>query len=282
VIYPIQFLSKWGQKKLLKKIAISFIAVFFLVATLTGVWFLRNGEFMKIVHFEVLGTSMVSPEDIIALMQSNDVLRNELIGFILPQNHILAYHNNEVLVNIIKKRFPRVKEAIIARDYQNRSISVYITERNNQVIWCSTNLVMAGRPSLHKDKHCFWLDNTGVVIGRAPYSHGTLIPVIIDQTGRDIFLGRTLILQDKLTNLLSAIEMLEGFNWTITEIIINDAEFNELVITIDTGQKLFINILRDLQAEGRAILNTLVVEQKWPRIESVDLRIDGKGFYKLR
>ncbi len=274
--------SDWRKQRLFKRIVIFSVAFIFLVAAGVGVWFLRNGEFMKIVNFEVSGVTMIPAEDIISLMQGDIVRHRGMLGFILPQNHILAYQNNEKITELIKKQFPRVKEVVIVRDYSNRSMFARVIERNNKAIWCATAIKIPGRITNDNRKHCVWLDDTGVVIGKAPYSKGTLIPVITDTTGGNIFLGRTLLSEIKLTNLIFMIETLREFDFAITEIIISDQALNEATIVIDSGQKFFINLDLNLQAGARAIIDAIIASNKWSEVEHIDLRIEGKGFYKLR
>ncbi len=274
--------SDWKWRKLFKKIIIFCVTLIFLIAVGAGVWFLRNGEFMKIVNFEVSGTEMISSEHIIALMEGDTIRHQGFLGLIFPQNHILTYQGNETIAELIMQEFPRVEEVIITRDYRNRSIRAHIIERDNKAIWCATAIKIPKRITNESNKHCVWLNDEGIVIDEAPYSQGTLVPVILDATGRNIFLGKTLIPHAKLTNLIVMTETLHEFGSAIKEIIIRNVELNEATITIDSGQKIFINLEHNLQAESRAIINAIIASNKWQSVEYVDLRIEGKGFYKLR
>ena len=74
----------------------------------------------------------------------------------------------------------------------------------------------------------------------------------------------------------------EEFDFAITEIIISDQALNEATIVIDSGQKFFINLDLNLQAGARAIIDAIIASNKWSEVEHIDLRIEGKGFYKLR
>jgi len=249
-------------------IIVSFIAVLG-----TVIWFLIYGEFMQINKIKVSGTRMISPADIITLIQDGDSRREGLLGFILPENHKLIFRNNAELFQFIQKRFPRVATTNITHNYENRAIYIVITERHEAATWCVT---------ANNSRHCFWLNDEGLVLGKALDSRGTLIPVITDKTNRDIFLGRKLIDKEKLKNLIKATEMFSEFGWVMTEIVIDDSLLRDAVVTIASGQKIFISLLRSPETEGRPILNEMILSDKWSRIEYVDIRVEGKGFYKLR
>ncbi len=265
--------SAWHKQKLIKKIIIFFIIIICIVVLGTGAWFLRNGEFMKIDEIKVFGTRMVPSEDIIELIKSEDSRRGGFLGFIFPENHRFAYKNNEELFQLIQRRFPRIEKATITRDYKNRAISIAVTERREAITWCM---------AINDERRCFWLSDLGIVLGKAPDSRGTLIPIITDTTNRNIFLGRRLIEEEKFKNIIEATEMFLEFNWIVEEIMIDNVLSKYAIITINSGQKIFISLSRSLEIEGRPVLSEILLSNKWPRVEYIDLRVEGKGFYKLR
>jgi len=245
----------------------------FIFSAGVGLWFLRNGSFMKIDEIKVSGTRMVPPEDIISLIKSKNARHGGFLGFILPENHRLAYKNDEELTSLIKTQFPRVKEITIKKDYENRAISVAVSERHEKITWCADE---------GEARYCFWLDEEGFVIGEAPDSKGELVFVISDKTGRKISIGTETIDQEKLQNLLESAKMTKNFGWATKEITIDDPLFKEASIIVSSGQKIFVSLEQNSAVSGRPILETLIASDKWPEVEYVDLRIDGKGFYKLK
>ena len=273
MIQKIRNFSAWHKQKLIKKITIFFIVIICITVLGTGVWFLRNSDFMKVNEIRVSGTRMVSPEDIIKLIKSEDSRHDGLLRFILPKNHRFAYKNNEELFKLIQRRFPRVEKTTITHDYKNRTISIAVIEQREAITWCITP---------DDARHCFWLSDSGIVLGKAPDSHGTIIPVITDTTNRNIFLGRKLIDETRLKNIIEATEMFLEFNWAVEEIMIDNILLRNAIITINSGQKIFISLLRSPEIEGRPVLSEILLSGKWPRVEYVDLRVEGKGFYKLR
>lgn len=273
MIQKIRNFSAWHQQRFIKQVIVFFIIIGCIAILGTGAWFLRNGAFMKINEIIVSGTRMVSPENIIEFIKSEDSHRGGLLGFIFPKNHRFSFKNNEELSQLIQKRFPRIEKTVITRNYKNRAISITVTERREVITWC----IVA-----NDKRHCFWLNNEGIVIGKALDSRGTLIPVVTDKTNETVFLGRRLIDAEKLKNLMKATEIFSGFNWALKEIIINDVLLTDATIIINSGQKIFINLLRSPEIEGRPVLDEIVFSGKWPRVEYIDLRVEGKGFYKLR
>ncbi len=273
-------LSSFARKRLLKKIAFFFALAVFIAASGTGLWFLRNGEFMKIIDFEVSGTRMVPPGDLLSFVNGDGGKRGGFLGFILPESHRFAYLNDEDLIKAIKENFPRVKEASIFRDYASRSISIAVSERQEKIIWCSAVLDSAqGGPAAN---NCFWLDNEGFVIGESPNSEGTLVSVITDGSGKEIITGKAAIEGGKLANLIEAEKMVRDFGWLAEKTEIGDPSLKEAAITVSSGQKILVSLERSPWEEGKPILDAIIASGKWAAVEYVDLRIGGKGFYKLR
>ncbi len=273
MIQKIKNFSAWHRQRLIKKIIV-FLIVAALITILGFVaWFLIYGEFMQVDEIKVSGTRMVLPADIIALMEDGDSRRGGLWGFIFPENHQFIFKNNEELFQFIQRRFPRVAATDITHDYENRTISIIVTERREVATWCTAT---------DNTRHCFWINDEGLVLDKAPDSRGTLIPVITDKTHRDVFLGRRIIDQEKLKNLIKATEMISEFGWATQEIIIDDSLLQDAVITVVSGQKVFISLLRSPETNGRPILTEMALSGKWTRVKHIDLRIEDRGFYTLR
>ena len=280
-------LSSWNRKRLLKKIAFFFALAVFLSGSGTGIWFLRNGDFMKIVEFKVSGTRMVPPDDVLALIKGDEAKKGGFMGFILPESHRFAFKKDNELTELIISRFPRIKEISIIRDDGARSLSVFVSERRERIIWCSASAsAQDGSESVSAEqsaiKNCFWLDEEGFVIGEAPDAKGTLVSVITDRSGNEIILGKIALSAEKLANLVKAEKMMSGFGFSAEETVIDDPSLKEAVITVSSGQKVLISLERDPEEKGGPVLSAIVSSGSWPKTEYVDLRIEGKGFYKLR
>jgi hypothetical protein len=265
----------WNRKKLFKKIVFFFVLAVILSALVLGVWAFIKGDYFKINEIKVSGTRMISPEETIALVNGEEGKRGGLLAFILPDNHMLAYKDNEDLINLIKSHFPRAKDVVINHDYKERLISIAILERTEKTIWCFV-------PESNEEKRCFWLDNEGLMIGEAPYAEGSLVTIIEDKTGRKISLGERAFPEKELGYLLEVAKMIKEFNWATDEISVSDPLFKEAVVLLSSGQKTMVSLERSSVSEGKAIINAIVSSGCWPKTEYVDLRVEGKGFYKLR
>lgn len=262
-----------------KKIILIFTTAVFVSALGCGLWFLRNGEFMKIKEVKVSGTRMILPESIISLTEEKSARHGGFFGMILPGNHQLSYKNDKDLTELIKTRFPRVNDVSITRDYESQTLSIAISERKEEIIWC---LASASDEREGYIPSCFWLDDEGFVIGEAPDSEGTLVFVVSDKTGKEVFLGKTIIAEDKLKNLTEAAKMIKDFGWAAKEITIDDTSMKEASFNLFSGQKIFVSLEQNSAVFGRPVINTITASGKWPEVEYVDLRIEGKGFYKLK
>lgn len=270
MIKKINNLSPWHKDKLIKKVILISLSIVFIFIIGASFWLFRNHNFMSVIDIQVTGTRMVPANKIIDLMMSEAVRHSGFIDFVLPDNHRFAYKNNEEIIRIIKSHFPRIKDISILWNHRERMLLITVSERIEKIIWCD-----------NEDK-CLWLDDDGFALSSAPSVRGTMVSLISDEVSRGIKEGSMIIDRGKLQNLIQGIEMIKNFNWAIQEISITDSLRRSATIRIISGQEIFISLEHNSRVAGVPVIETIISDGKWPRIQYIDLRIDGRGFYKLR
>ncbi|MCK9187280.1 MAG: hypothetical protein PHS16_00520 [Candidatus Colwellbacteria bacterium] len=265
--------AKQFKIRILLKKAAYFLAALVLISSIgAGLWFFRNGEFIKINNIEVNGTVMIPPGEVIELIKGDTGHRGGFLGTILPSEHLFAYKSEEEIRSEIISLYPRIKNISVSKDLESKQILVSISERKEEIIWCKES---------ETPRDCFWLDNEGLIIGTAPDSKGTLVLVITDNTGRDIKKGEFAIEKYKLEHLSQMFELAKSLSWVIEKISISDPALKEALFDISSGQEIFISLERNPLTEGKPILDAIIAAGKWPQVDYVDLRIEGKGFYRV-
>jgi len=263
---------EFKRKNLFKKIVFFFFSAVLLAAIGTGIWFFRNGDFIKINNIEVLGTRMVPVGGVIDLITGAGGHKAGFMGFVLPDDHFFAYKSENEIAKSMISLYPRIKTASIEKKIGERKMVVSISERREKLIWCVDK---------EGPRNCFWLDEEGFIMSGAPDSKGTLIIVMSDATGREIKEGGTAMSGEKIGRVIDTCNMIADFGWVIDKVTVSDFFLSEASIDISTGQKILISLDRDPITEGKPIIEMIISSGEWPDIDYTDLRIEGKGFYKV-
>lgn len=264
--------AAFKRKFLIKRIFSIFIIVGSALAVGGCLWFFRNAEIFKISDIEISGNKIIPSADIEFLIKGEKCERKGFLGMILPKGHFMSYKKEEDISETISAAFSRIKEVKTDISALNKKITISVSEREKEAIWC----LGASSP-----RNCFWLDADGFVFSDAPDSKGAMIDIISDLTNRNISLGMTAIDGNRLRNIRSALRMVREFNWLADETIVEDSLIKEARVSILSGQKILISLDRD-PSESKPILEAIISSGKWNQVDYVDLRIEGKGFYKLR
>ena len=165
---------------------------------------------------------------------------------------------------------PYVANIEVRKDYAERTISVKLTERDRDIIWC-----------LEKSGECFWADENGLIFSNAPNPSGPLvIKVVRDHTERGLTLGDRVLEEEMFLNLEKIFVLLDNTGLSIVEMRIDDLKFKEITATVASGPELYFSLLLDPEF-GRSVIGSLRESSEWGRIRYVDLRVENRAYYSL-
>ncbi len=151
------------RRKFRRKILIFFFIFVFLVA---GVALFSNSKLMRIENIEVSGAEVLNPEEI------KDFIKKEMDGKVLfifsKKNYIFLPVG--VMERSVTKEFPRIGDIHGVKTNQS-TISFSITEREEEYLWCGDSPVFGASLA---DKECYFLDKTGFIFAKAPLFSGSI------------------------------------------------------------------------------------------------------------
>lgn len=233
-------------------------------------WVVRETPLFKFDGIKVVGTKQISGQELTDYF--NKKKNAELSAKILTADNIIPWllikKNDEVL-----KDFPRIHDYEIKKNLMGKNVEIDIREREEKNIWCSEEA--------DTSRTCYWMDDKGTIFGTAPESEGELIRVIIDKSGRKVEMGKAPFSEMELANFNKMSDLVYRWNLTISSIYIQSADLNDIFFALEGDKEIYFNLDTD-PAFGDSVIKNLKNSGEWNSLDYLDLRIQGKGFYKLK
>lgn len=257
-----------------------FIAVsFFLLVYLAILGCLRLilwTPVFKLKSFEIAGAVSVTKEDLV------NFLRQKVLD--AEWKHILGFDNILVWPETLSPEkashlLPALKNLKIHRNYRERSVRLEVEERNPFGIWC---LMKPETPE------CFWFDEEGVILARAPLAEGSLIPSVNDYSQGKIMAGGKVLPGGQIQNFFSILRVIAAARMEVKEIRLEDAALSEIKVltyggpTRAAGPELYFS-LRFPATSALAVLNSFrsaTGTSGLEKLEYIDFRAENRAYYK--
>ena len=263
-----QNLAALKRRLIIRRVKAVLISVFLFSLVAFAIWYIREGDFFQLRGIEISGTKSIPDEEIKKYFTERK--NNLFLAKVLKEDNVLPWF----LIDGegISSRYPRIEEADILRNILKRTVEVSVKEKDEKFIWCSES---------PEERSCYWLDDSGQVFAAAPDAEGELVKVIYDRAARPIEIGGRPLSSAEIVNLKKMISLSEKWSWGVDAIYLKSAELNDIFFVLNTGQEIYFNLDVD-PSSGDPIIAALNDSDEWASVEYLDLRISGKGFYKLR
>jgi len=247
-----------------------YVGIFFVIsvtiALLIGFIFLVRADFLKVKNFEVLGSKVVSAEDIKST--ANGFTYGNKFLFI-PRSNIIFLNKGDLTKTLLSK-FTRLEDVEVNKELFSKSIELKITERNGYFLWCSLA------------DECFFMTNSGFVFEKALDMQKTKGLIIF----RGILKGNPLLKNfatpDKMQNYSNFIGSLRKGGVEVSSI---DMESSDKAIAKTNIGNIFFNPTEEdllLVGENTVLLiNEIQNKNSKAEINYIDARFGNKFYYKL-
>lgn len=252
-------------RKKRRRFFISFLIGFIVTVAFVGssIYLLFFSDWMKITIVKIDGLKTVDSGAIYSMVDSakNEVFLN-LID-LKPQSNILFFDNNKLRSNILTY-LPVIEDVNIAKIFPH-DLEINIKERTPVGTWCFIS-------------KCRYFDDSGVLWGEALRSSGSILLSIDDQRIDD----KNPVLADKnfLESIKTAMGGLDNLGIKIKRIEIPDGKIGDFKVYTFSGYDLLFNIDSDIS--GQIEVFRIILDQKGKEFKPqyIDLRIDGRVYYK--
>lgn len=269
------FSKQKNRKRLIFKVL---IALAFLGVALGSVYFFTLSRFFKINNISVSGNDYVVTAAIITGF--NDMMGEE--KYLLFKNDNINLLDIGIAEKKMMEAFPRIEEVKIIKKYPS-SVKISIKEKEIAEILCQEK-------NNHIEKYietskCFFIDKNGIAFDEAAQTQGFLILKILDRRNIDINLNAK-ALSPEFVEFVGTIRknfknVLPGDN--IKWFILDHPAQREATAIVDDW-KIVFDTSGDPNRQLfvlKEILEKEVKDQK-NLLEYIDLRVNGRAYYKLR
>lgn len=252
---------KRNSRRRLKRILFLIFLVGFLTAAVTEVFF---SDFFDVKVIEVTGNESVVSEEVIKAAEVAAV-RMRPIYKLLGSRNVLFWTTKEMPEPM--EGAPQVASFKVVRDLSERSINIEVVEREKFVVWC--------------EGECFWIDEKGIIFSEAPETEGALIKIVRVNSERRLMLGERPLPEKEIQTFVQIVRFLDDLGFAVASIKIEDLRFKEINVTILNGPRVLFSLLIN-PVFGKPVIESLKESGTWEKIDYLDLRVDGRAYYKLR
>lgn len=232
-------------------------------------FFIYRSPSLRISSVEVSGNIAVTDEEILSV--AHEMADGSFWSGILGGDHMFSWRRFSG--DGLKDRIFRLANASSKIDDERRLV-ISVSEREETIIWCLA-------PSVEGDpKNCFWVDGEGNIFAPGPDAEGALVRVVNDGTGRSLNIKDAPLSGSDMENFIKVSDMISEFGWVVSDITLSDVESKEMRFKLPSGQELYFSLATD-PSFGEPIVRSLMDSGEWQRVQYLDLRVEGKGFYKL-
>lgn len=256
---------------IIRRIIRTFVTLSFLGLIFSAAYFIYKNPLLRVNQVKVSGNITIPERDII---ESAKKVASEswLLRFLTDDNMFIWGNIN---ANKIKTSIPRLASVIVSSNFKDRSIEIKVSERRGINIWCLTKL------EDQSDKSCYWLDEEGKIFDAAPDAIGNLVRVVNDATGRSFLTDEMPLSDTELENFGKVSDFLEKWDLSVETITLTNYDPSELSVRLVGGQIIYFNLNAD-PSFGNSVIATIKQLNQWEKVNSLDLRVYGKGFYRLK
>ncbi len=252
---------KRNFRKRLKRILLAIFLIGLLTAAAYGVFF---SDFFNVRATEVTGNESVTSEEVTRVAEESAV-RAKSIYRLLGSRNILFWSTMEISEPM--EGIPQVASFKVVRDLSKKSVSIEVVEREKFVVWC--------------EGECLWIDEKGVIFSEAPETEGVLIKIVRVNRERQLQMGERPLPEKETQIFGEVVKFLDELGLPVSSMEIEDLRFKEISARISSGPLIYFSLAVS-PSFGKPVIQSLKESGTWEKIEYLDLRVDGRAYYKLR
>jgi len=249
-----------------------------------GVYAFFHLDYFQIKSVDVSGLAALDKDNVTRFISSR--LEGDQ-WFTIPRSNILLF-SPALMEENIAKEFPAVAEANVKKIFPG-GIAAEIRGRNLWAIYCSQkNAVLATTTSASQEegeKHCYFMDEEGIIFGEAPETEGTLIRKITSDGGFGERLGFQQFSADEIADFIKLESVFkERAGLAISGIELRKNAPKDLWLVANEGFSVIITRSAAFEATAdivKAVLDNKVGGER-AKLDYLDARFGSKVFVKYR
>lgn len=267
-LYKIKELAAKVPKERKKGWWKKWLVVIPLFSAVASLIYIVNLPEYQIETIKVIGAGFTDRELVTGRIQE---LLDERYAMIVPKSNVWIYPRRVMRDEL--EALPAVLEADVNVDRSNRSLSISLTERKHEYVWCVSD-----------STSCYYMDRDGLVFAEAPTFEGSAFLRFFGQIASKDPINKKYLEPETMADLTGFIESVKDLGLRPSEVrVIN---LREAHITLQSGTDLIVSLEKSLKGivdNMRAILATpefLKQIVSVDRLSYIDLRYGSKVYWK--
>lgn len=271
------------RKKFQRKM---FFIFFLFVVFVVGVSLFSNSKLMRIENIEVSGAEVLNPEDIKTFVEEE--MKGQSL-YIFSKHNYIFFPVSKVEEKIMKE-FPRIGEVRGAKT-NSSTVSFSVVEREEEYLWCGANPVFGTDLA---NIECYFVDSTGFIFAKAPLFSGSIYFRFFSYIEGEP-LGSYVFEAEEFKKLVYFIGLINDVGLDSTTLTLTEKEDGEKNYVIYfkkeyQGKSFPPKVIFKTDFDPGKIANNLEALfslqeflskfESETGIEYIDLRFDGKVYYK--
>lgn len=275
--------------------ALGILAIFGVVFAVQ--WFVIHSPVFRVDRVRVVGNSSVASSDVIALAESAAQPAHHLFAAALGFGSMLLWPGGIPQSDLAM--LPQLAAVSISKDYFSHTVTLAVTERTPDGIWCftrqpgtaaaavpiaSSSVASASSSSptaivAPADAQCYWFDDTGTIFQRSLIAQGDLIYVVDDSAQAPAGLNEKVLPPQFLSNFLSIVNVLRQANLAVKAIDLTDLSLQQVDVVTANGPTLYFS-LNFPADEYLPVIQKLMLQPNFDRLQYIDCTTENRVYYK--
>lgn len=267
--------------------------IFFVCLMAGTAYFLFGSSILQIKKIKIVAPDFISKEAIQKIIQNN---LDQNFFWLFPKKNIIFFSTNNVVADILNFS-PEIESVSVNKKALNL-LEVNITSRQNVGVWCKTakhqieadediidNATTSDKLFKQEEitvERCFNIDKNGVIFKESPLISSNLILLIYDSTYQS-----TSEIKSNVASPETIQFILTSKQWLANDLNIKIDNFEiisetDLKAKTSEGWQIYFSSLNSVESQLNSLKTVLTELIKNDRLslEYVDLRIDGRVYYK--
>ena len=240
-----------------------------------SVYVLFFSEYLRINNINITGTQELNSADIQNSFE--EYFQGDFLK-IIPKNNFLFISQKRV-ADLLKNNFKKIRTVTVFKKFPD-SILINIDERKSVLVWCSGD-------------NCFLIDENGTAYSVADFNSPEIVQNhllrINDTSARDVAIGEKVIEPAYEQYVMGIKEALDGIGQKVSDDDNAYSTTSNMADEIDVKTNNDVQIYFSTQFSLDSAIHTLdvvlkkeITEDKLKSVEYIDLRSEGRVFYKIR
>ncbi len=249
-------------------------------------WFFVHSPVFRVDRVRVVGNSAVASSDVIALAESAAEPARHLFAGALGFGNMLLWPDSIPERDLAM--VPQLAAVDVSKDYFSHTVTLAVTERAPDGIWCFTRQPGAVTASASTssaaiiasaEARCYWFDNTGTIFQKSLIAQGDLIYVVDDSAQAPAGLNEKVLPQQFLSNFLSIVNVLRQANLAVKAIDLTDLTLQQVDVITANGPTLYFS-LNFPADEYLPVIQKLMLQPNFDRLQYIDCTTQNRAYYK--